>query len=95
MPHSPSSTVGFALCLPISATQLPYLVQELEHASRSLVNSAAGVIGNTESRLKSLARGQPEVQWGDSQGEEQPGKRQRIASEPNEEEANRSVTTAA
>ena len=87
--------LGLALCLPIDATKLPSLLQKLEHASRCLVNSAAGVISNTESRLILLLRGQPDVQWGDSQGDEQPGKRQRVASEADEEEADRSGITAA
>lgn len=71
------------------------ILQKLEHASRSLVNSAAGMICKTESRLKSLPRGQPEVQWGDSQGDEQPGKRQRVASEVYEKEVDRLDITAA
>ena len=84
-----------ALCLHIGATHLPSLLQKLEHASRSLVSSAAGVIANTESHLKSLSRGQLEVQWGDSQGDEQSGKRQRVAAEADEEGADRSVIPAA
>ena len=84
-----------ALCVHTKAKDLHFMLQKLEHASRSLVNSAAGVIANTESRLKPLSRSQPEVQWGDSQGDEQPGKRQRVASEADEEEVDKSVITAA